>query len=73
MFYVTIKDGSRVSLALGPFETHQEALEAEPRVREYVLKEYDLKGSYFWAYGTSQLKEGPFPQGKLNSILINSK
>ena len=72
MFYVTIKDGSRTSLALGPFETHEEALEAESRVREYVLKEYDLKGAWFWAYGTSRLKEGPYPQGKLNSILQNS-
>lgn len=69
MFYVTIFDGKRVSFAYGPFEKHEDALACVDMVREYVLKEYDIKGAWFWAYGTSRLKEGPYPDGKLNSLL----
>lgn len=68
MYYVTIIDGSRVSLAYGPFETHEEALACVPWVESYVMKAYYPR-AHFWAYGTSKLKKGPYPEGKLNGVI----
>lgn len=68
MFYVTILDGKRVSLALGPFDSHDEALACVEMVRVYVLEHYTPQ-AWFWAYGTSKLKEGPYRDGKLNGVI----
>jgi hypothetical protein len=65
MFYVTILDGPRVSLALGPFKRHEDALGRVARVREFVQAR-DVRAA-FYAFGTSKWTgEGSPPAGKLN-------
>lgn len=68
-FYVTIRDGSRFSLALGPFETHKRARFELPRVKRYVGEHYNWAS--FWFYGTSRVTCGPLPKGKLNAVLFS--
>lgn len=67
MFYVSIIDGKRVSLALGPFKNHEDAKRAVPRVKDYVQEHYTWAA--FWAFGTSRWTgEDVPPRGKLNGL-----
>jgi len=69
-YYVTVIDGGRFGLALGPFDTHAEALARVSDVRDYCHA-YDNKGrSWFWAYGTSRMERSDDnPTGTLNAAL----
>ena len=70
VFYVSVMDGRRKALAAGPFEHHQDALEAVEPVREYVMN-HDFKAA-FYAFGTAgyDVSDGNTPPtGKLNSVL----
>lgn len=62
-FYVSVVDGKRVGLLLGPYETHEEALANVQRGREKAF-ESDGKGrSWFYAYGTVRIHDVPeFPK-----------
>lgn len=52
MFYVTVINGPRVSRLVGPFETHEEALEwVEPARRK--AQEWD-SFAWFYSYGTAR-------------------
>lgn len=64
-YYVSIIDGSRFSLALGPFPTHAEALAKVSAVRDYVDRHY--AEGWFYAYGTCRLEACERP-GVLNSV-----
>lgn len=64
-YYVSIIDGTRFSLALGPFSTHAEALGKVEVVRRYVSDHY--AEGWFYAYGTCRLEVSDRP-GVLNSI-----
>ncbi len=66
-FYVSVVDGQRFALVLGPFSAHQEAKASVERVRSYVT-EHDWRGA-FYAYGTSRVRDGELPAGRLNSEL----
>jgi hypothetical protein len=66
-FYATAKDGQRAALLLGPFQTHQEALDAVPAARR-AAQEVDGR-AWFWEYGTVLMEPGPWPDGKLNGAV----
>lgn len=66
-FYVTIQDGGRTLLALGPFNTHGDALRHVAPVRALVRKRGYREGDWC-AYGTSRLKTRREP-GKFNGQL----
>lgn len=70
VFYVSVMDGPRKALAVGPYADHQDALEAVEAVREYVSN-HDVK-AVFYAFGTCgmDVSDGRTPpQGKLNAAL----
>lgn len=68
-YYVSVLDGSRYALALGPFETHAEALAEVKAVQAYCNEKSDR--AWFYGYGTCRLlKEEEAPAGKLNSDLL---
>ena len=65
-YYVSVLDGSRMVLALGPFvNNHFQALEHVNAVNDYVSK-HDPKG-HFYAYGTVRMTTNR--PGKLNSVI----
>lgn len=49
-FYVSVMDGRRKGILLGPFDTHQEALDNVRRGRQLVQDAY--VGAAFYAFGT---------------------
>ena len=64
-YYVTVKDGARTGWLLGPFATHEAALERVEDVRKYVCDHDDR--AWFYAFGTSSLTtDREPPAGKLN-------
>jgi len=71
-FFVSVVDGRRVSLLLGPFATHEEALgkveEARERVRELCAARAIAghEGEHWWAYGTCSLPRGSGRTGRLS-------
>ena len=64
MFYVSVLDGPRYGLLLGPFAKHEDALERVEAVREKA-NEMDPR-AWFYAFGTCKAK-GAEP-GRLNSL-----
>mgnify|MGYP001579527873 CR=1 FL=1 len=74
-YYVSVIDGDRYMLLLGPFDTHSEALAAVEPVRKYVMKAYasDLKVIWY-AFGTVRIEPDdtkPAYPGKLNGELAD--
>lgn len=67
MFYVSVIDGGRKALALGPFATHAEALDRVEDVHEFCLGRWPDE-AHWWAYGTARVRVGR-PAGKLNAQL----
>ena len=55
-YYVSIIDGERWALILGPFRTHQEALDMVDKARD-VGCEIDRK-SHFYGWGTCKVADG---------------
>jgi len=70
-YYVSIIDGSRTSLALGPFPTHEAALLQVGEVREFLK---DDPMAAFYAYGTARLMDEVEPHiGILNDEIIGGE
>lgn len=66
-YYVTVKDGARVALLAGPWDTHAQALAMVEPVRTKAC-EVDPRG-VFYAFGTGRLPNDdsvPIRAGKLN-------
>ena len=69
-YYVSVEDGGRHILALGPYQEHGQALALVDTVRREVLEKWDAGGKAHWyGYGTAVVKHGPFRPGKLNATL----
>lgn len=69
-YYVTVIDGGRFALALGPFDRHAEALAHVDAVRGYCHAYDNKTRSWFWAYGTSRMERADDnPTGTLNPVL----
>ncbi|GAA2732153.1 hypothetical protein [Streptomyces nogalater] len=69
-FYVSARYQDRAKLLLGPYATHQEALDNVDRARRYVV-EHDVRG-WLYAFGTvrGEMKPGrALPTGHLNDRL----
>lgn len=66
-FYVTAKDHVRTAWLLGPYGTHDEALEHVSEGRDLALAA--TTRAHFWAFGTSRRLEGERPAGRLNERL----
>ena len=67
-YFVSVYDqGKPPILALGPFPTHQEAIDKVEIVRSYV-NEKDPAG-HFYSYGTARQEKGSGNLGKLNDRL----
>lgn len=67
-YYVTVMDGPRAALALGPFENdHRAALDRVDDVKRLV-QERTPRG-WFYAFGTSRAESDLGP-GKLNGELV---
>lgn len=49
IFYVSVIDGKRKAILLGPYETHQEAIDQVPRGRDLAEK---AGASAFYYFGT---------------------
>lgn len=59
VFYVSVIDGRRKGILLGPYETHQDALDNVKRGRE-LAEEVDCRAAFF-AFGTcSAPRSRPF-------------
>lgn len=56
MFYVSVINGKRTGLLLGPFATHEEALDNVERGRELAIAA-DPFAHFYW-FGTCRI-EGP--------------
>lgn len=54
-YYVSVMDGDRRGLLLGPYNTHVEALENVDRGKSLALK-HDCK-AWFYGYGTAGSNE----------------
>jgi len=68
-YYVSVRDGVRYALLLGPFTTHAEALARVDEVASYAFT-IDPK-NYFYAYGTCRLPDDdsvPIRAGKFNDV-----
>ena len=50
-FYVSVRDGSKVGFLLGPYDTHQQALDQVGRGRDLAY-EHDPKAPWY-GYGTA--------------------
>lgn len=71
-YYVSVIDGRRTAMALGPFLSHADALAAVEPVRAWCNERN--RGAWFWSFGTCRLKdeetdEADLPVGKLNQVL----
>ena len=67
MYYVSCKDGDRYSLLLGPFDTHEEALENVDEAKR-MAQEIDC-WACFYAFGTCRVPPGYALPGKLNHMM----
>lgn len=69
MFYVSVKDGSRYGLLLGPLASKEEAEARVGEVKELAEKADPF--ACFYAYGVSRWKGEPdaAPKGKLNELV----
>ncbi len=70
-FYVTVTDGPRYVLALGPFDTHGEALDRVSTVEDYV-RERDVRSPWY-AFGTGSVEAEEHDCGKLNAELTEAR
>jgi hypothetical protein len=69
-FYVTVVNGTRRDVLLGPYDAREDALENVDRASGYVEERFADGG--WWAYGTARVAapEGrTLPVGKLNDII----
>jgi hypothetical protein len=68
-FYVSVIDGSRNGLLLGPFPEHSDAMERVERVRSWVV-ERDPR-AHFYGFGTAALRTSAdvARSGRLNGHL----
>lgn len=68
-YYVSIVDGRRTSLALGPFrDDHAAALASVDRVRSYATERFTAAA--FWSFGTCRVDHADTnPLGKLNEVI----
>lgn len=67
-FYVSVVDGGRIGLALGPFDSHADAEQRVDEVRAYVREHDTSPRSAFYAFGTVKVGDCRIP-GKLNGVL----
>jgi hypothetical protein len=65
-FYATTRDGQRWAPLLGPYDSHQEALDNVDRARAYVQQNWTDR--CWWSYDTARIATSamPLPKGKLN-------
>lgn len=54
-YYVTVRDGGRHGYLLGPYDTHQEALENVERGRD-LANDADSR-AHWYAFGTGRLQD----------------
>lgn len=69
-FYVSVRDGEKFGVLVGPCETHEEALGLVEATREEA-RSFD-PFAHFYAYGTLKLDNDStkaFPIGPLNGIV----
>ena len=72
-YYVSVMDGGRTVLALGPFREHDEALANVQRVNDEVVARWNPEGrANFYAFGTTAMINYHQP-GKLNAVLGEGK
>ena len=66
-YYVSVADGSRVVLALGPFQEHDDALARVDDVRREVQAKWNPDGrAYFYGFGTTAMSSSYTKPGKLS-------
>lgn len=65
-YYVSVMDGGRYGLLAGPYNTHEEALEMVPAVKELAQKVDPY--AVFYAFGTAAA-HGYNKSGILNEML----
>jgi len=70
-YYVSVRDGTRWGLLLGPFGEHDEALAWVDRVRAEAYK-VDLKAA-FYGFGTTAMSATYTKPGLLNDRLWKEK
>lgn len=66
-FYVSVIDGTRKGLLLGPYDTHEAALANVDRAKAEA--EAVDPFAHFYAFGTSRLAGNHLPAGRLNDRL----
>jgi hypothetical protein len=69
-YYVSVIDGDRHILALGPFQEHNEALARVDAVNLEVNANWSDNGrAWFYGYGTARMPSTYNRPGKLNDVL----
>lgn len=67
-FYVSVIDGPRKGFLLGPYDTHDEALQNVERGKQLAFDTDGASRTWFYAYGTCRLEcDGKLPQGVFGS------
>ena len=67
-YYVSIKDGEKFGLLLGPFALHQRALDAVDAARAKA-REVNHQQAVWSSFGTCRMKLGFNEPGRLNDLL----
>ena len=65
-YYVSVVDGKRRGLLLGPFDTHGEALKRVDEGR--TLARRVNRDAHWFAYGTARVVAESLPTGRLNHL-----
>ena len=66
-YYVTVTDGPRVDVLVGPLRSHEAALARVDAAKAITVENVREGRAYFYAYGTSRWSENT-PPGKLNGF-----
>jgi len=70
-YYVSVQDGSRTMLALGPFQEHSDALARVADVERLACTKYNPEGRAHWyGYGTTVMQASYTRPGMLNPELL---
>lgn len=61
-YYVTVRDGKRTGFLLGPYETHDEALENVERGKGLAFRTDNATRTWFYSYGTTKVTHEELPK-----------
>lgn len=61
-YYVSVIDGPRKGLLLGPYDTHEAALQNVDHGKNLAYESDNYSRSWFYAYGTCRVESDKLPK-----------